>query len=266
MRFDAGDFTFDYSDDGRGLAVVLVHGFANDRSMWQGQVEALRGRYRIVAVDLRGHGGSTGADGSAIAMETYASDIAALLNHLGIARAVVGGISMGGYVALAFALRYPGRTAGLVLANTRAAADNPEWKAFREAMVLGIGEKGAAYVVENYGGKPLRADAPPAILHEMQAMIRRQRQEGLVSGVRAMAARPDRVAELSSIRVPTLVIHGTDDRFIPASEAEVLHRGIAGSRFVNIPGAGHLSNMDSAEAFNAALDAFLAPLSKANAA
>lgn len=252
----------EYTDQGRGLPVVLLHGFANDRTLWQPQLDALAARYRLIAPDLRGFGGSSATDGRAVSMDEYADDIATLLDHLEIPSAVVGGISMGGYVALAFALRHPQRLRGLVLANTRAGADPPDWAAFREEMVRTVQARGAGAVVENYGDKPFRPDCPGEIKERVRAAIRRQATPGLISGTRGMAQRPDRAPFLVTIRVPTLVIHGTADQYVPVSEAEAMHRAIAGSRYACLAGAGHLSNVDSAEAFNAALDEFLRPLAK----
>ena len=247
----------DYSDDGHGLPLVLIHGFANDRTLWQPQIEALRPRYRVIAPSLRGFGDSSDTDGGPVSMDTYAQDVVHLLDHLGVASAVVGGISLGGYVALAMALNHRERVCGLVLANTRAGADPAEWKPFREEMVRTVTARGAEAVVDNYADKPFGPDCTPLVKEGVRAMIRRQRTPGLVSGTRGMAERPDRTPALSSIRVPTLVIHGTDDQYIPASEAEVMHRGIAGSRYVNLQRAGHLSNVDSAPQFNAALESLL---------
>lgn len=260
MRAQRGSVAIEYSDDGQGLPVVLVHGFANDRTLWEPQVHALASRYRLIAPDLRGFGGSSNTDGSGVSMDQYADDVAMLLHHLDLDAAVVGGISLGGYVALAFALRHPQRALGLVLANTRAGADPPDWGPFREDMVRTVLSRGAEAVVENYGDKPFRPDCAEPVKERVRRMIRRQPTAGLVSGTRGMAQRPDRTPQLASIAVPTLVIHGTADQYIPVAEAEAMHRAIVGSRYVCLAGAGHLSNVDSADAFNAALDEFLQPL------
>jgi 3-oxoadipate enol-lactonase len=262
MQFRNGDLLIDYSDDGEGLPVVLVHAFANDRMLWRPQIEALRTRYRIIAPDLRGSGGSSRTDGQAVSMDQYADDIVALLDHLKIDRAVIGGISLGGYVALSIALRHAQRTAGLILANTRATADSSDWASFREALVRDIGQRGAVAVAENYGDKPFSSTCPADIKEEVRRMILRQPTTGLVSCTRGMAQRPDRSAGLSDIKVPTLVISGTEDAYMPSAESEAMHRAIAGSTFVNIPGGGHASNVDSAAAFNEAVEKFLEPLAR----
>ncbi len=262
MQFRKGDLLIDYSDDGQGLPVVLVHAFANDRTIWRPQIEALRTRYRIIAPDLRGFGASSRTDGQAVSMDQYADDIVALLDHLKINRTVIGGISLGGYVALSIALRHAQRTAGLILANTRAAADSSDWASFRKALVRDIEQRGAVAVVENYGDKPFSSSCPAEIKEEVRRMILRQPTTGLVSCTLGMAQRPDRSADLPRIKVPTLVISGTEDTYMPSAEAEAMHRAIAGSTFVNIPGGGHASNVDSSAAFNEAVEKFLEPLAR----
>lgn len=262
MRLDHNGRFIEYSDDGTGLPVVLIHGFGNDRNLWQPQIDALKSRYRFIVPDLRGFGGSCGSDGRSVSMDSYAEDIVPLLDHVDVRTAVVGGISLGGYVALAFALCHPERLAGLVLANTRAGADNPDWASYREALVRGVEARGAEAVVESYGDKPFRPDCPEQIKRTVREMIRRQPAAALVSGTLGMAQRPDRTSELDRIRAPTLVIHGTADAYIPVVDAEAMHRAIAGSHFEVLPGAGHLSNIDSAAAFNATLDSFLQPLAR----
>lgn len=252
-----------YSDSGAGLPVVLLHAFANDGRLWQPQIDALAGRFRLITPDLRGFGGSMPTDARAVSMDEYADDVVAVLDHLQIDKAVVGGISLGGYVALSLALRHPERLSGLVLANTRAGPDNPEWASFREALVRDIEARGPRAVVENYADKPFRSDCPEEIKRSVREMILGQHAAGLASATRGMMQRPDRRPLLGTIRVPTLIISGTEDNYIPSSEGEAMHRAIAGSRFLDIPYAGHLSNVDSAQAFNAALAEFLEPIAGA---
>lgn len=262
MQYSKGNLVIDYTDDGRGLPVVLLHAFATDRTLWEPQVRALGDRFRIIAPDLRGFGGSSATDGSAVSMDRYADDVVALLDHLGIRSAVVGGISLGGYVALSYALRYPHRLAGLILANTRAGVDNPEWASFREALVRDIEKRGTAAVVENYGDKPFSPTCAEEVKDRARKMMLRQPVTGLASGVRGMAQRPDRLVGLANIRAPTLVISGTQDAYIPSSEGQAMHCAIADSMFVDIVGAGHLSNIDTPGEFNRVVDDFLQPISK----
>ena len=250
----------DHAVAGQGAPIVLLHGFANDRTLWQPQIEALAARWRVVAPSLRGCGDSPGADGAAISMDSYADDVLELLDELGIERALVGGISMGGYVALSLALRHGARLRGLVLAATRAAADPPEWAGYREQMVRTVRERGAEAVVENYGDKPFAPDCSLEVKERVRTMIRRQPTPGLVSGTLGMARRPDRTADLPRIGMPTLVVHGTEDAYVPIAEAQAMQRAIPDARFAAIPGGGHLCNVDHPGEFNAALESFLARL------
>jgi 3-oxoadipate enol-lactonase len=254
-----------YSDTGTGLPVVLMHGFANDRTLWRLQAP-LASRYRIIAPDLRGFGSAPPTDGQPVSMDAYGDDIVKLLDQLGIERAVIGGISLGGYVTMSIALRHPGRVLATVMANTRAIGDNPTQRANRDAMAADVAKRGAIAVVDAFGEKPLRPDCPPAIKAEIRSMNLRQPAAGLISATLGMRDRPDRTAALGSLRVPTLVIHGTADVFIPPADGEAIQRAVDESTFVNIPGAGHLSNIDSADAFNAALDPFLADVARRHAA
>ena len=258
MEFTRGESTIAYRDGGWGLPVVLLHAFASDQALWNPQFAALAGDFRLVAPDLRGFGESSRTDGKAVSMDEYADDVVALLDYLAIDRAVVGGISLGGYVALALAVRHPARAAGLVLANTRAGADTAEAAALRETMAADFAARGAEAVVESYGDKPFGPDCPEEVKERVRALIRRQPAAGLASATRGMACRPDRSGALAALELPALVIHGTHDQYIPSAEGVAMHHALRGSTYVEIPRAGHLSNVDSPGAFNAALGGFLA--------
>ena len=247
----------DYADEGSGQAVVLLHAFATDREMWAPQVQALSGRYRLIVPSLRGFGGSSPTDEAAVSMERYADDVLALMNHLGLARVVVGGISLGGYVALALALRNPERLAGLVLANTRAVADDPDYAWQREALVADTLLGGSLAVVKSYGDRLLGAHCPTTTREWLREVMLRQRPGALISCTRGMMARPDRSPALASIDVPTLVVHGGEDQLIAPAASLAMHAAIRGSRYVELAGAGHLSSIDSPDAFNQALSTFL---------
>jgi 3-oxoadipate enol-lactonase len=252
--------TIRYLDQGSGPALLLVHAFGEDGTLWLPQVHALGARWRVIAPDLRGSGGSGSTDGAAVDMDTYADDLLALLDHLGLRRVALGGISLGGYVALSFVLRHPQRVAALVLANTRAGADSDEGRVQRGLLAQAVEQIGPRAVNDGVGDKPYGPHCPPEAKAFARAITLRQDPRGLTSAIRGMAQRPDRLPALPSIAVPTLVISGTHDVLIPSTEGQAMHRLIPGSRFVDIPGAGHLSNIDQPLAFNQALETFLARL------
>jgi pimeloyl-ACP methyl ester carboxylesterase len=260
MQFLVDGHPIAYSDDGQGSALVLLHAFAADRTLWQPQVHALSGKHRVIAVDLRGFGASGRTDGNAVEVDRYADDVAALLTGIGLAPSVIGGISLGGYVALALAERHPHLLRGLLLANTRAGADTELAKTGRQTLAQELREQGSAAVVAFYGDKLFGPTMSEHARQTIRAMMLRQHPQAMVSALLGMARRPDRTALLGSIAVPTLILSGTADTLIPSSESRTMHERIPGSVFVDIADAGHLSNLDKPEEFNRAVSAFMEEL------
>jgi 3-oxoadipate enol-lactonase len=247
-----------FSDSGgTGRPVLLVHGFPFDRRMWASAVAELRASCRVVCPDLRGHGASPVGEGSS-RMEDMARDLAELLDSLGVESAAVGGLSMGGYVALAFARLFPKRLRALVLADTRAAADSPEAKKGRHDMVALVREKGARAVSEKLLPKLLSPSARGFAREFLRLTMDAQPVEGIVGALLGMAERPDSTEILPKIACPTLVVCGTDDVVTPIAESREMAAKIRGSKLVSIPGAGHVSNLEAPALFDAALAEFLA--------
>jgi pimeloyl-ACP methyl ester carboxylesterase len=258
------DVTLEYDDTGgSGRPVVLLHAFPLARTMWRPQVEALRGAYRVLAPDLRGFGGS-GPFTAAPSVETMADDVTALLGALGITEPVVlGGLSMGGYVALAFARRHVGRLRALVLADTRAEADSAEARANRDKTIAFARGHSAADVIEQMLPKLLgdrtRAEKPE-VAQELRRIASAQRIDGIIAALQALRDRPDATPGLAAVAVPTLVLVGADDTLTPPALARALADGIRGAQLVTLDGAGHISNLEQPEAFNGALRGFLGGL------
>jgi 3-oxoadipate enol-lactonase len=252
-----------YGDEGDGPPVVLLHAFPLARAMWRPQVEDLRGDYRIITPDLPGFGTSHGFAGTP-SVEAMADAVADLLDQIPIAeRVVLGGLSMGGYVALAFARRYGDRLRGLILADTRSEPDNEEGRANRDKMIAlaSTGPPGA--VIEQMMPRllgPQTAEHRPEVAAEVRRIAADQHSAGIVAALRALRDRPDAGPWLGSIGVPTLVLVGRDDALTPPALAEPLAKGIPGARLVVLEGAGHLSNLERPEAFNAAVREFLVSL------
>lgn len=250
-----------YDDVGTGLPVVFLHAFPLDRSLWAPQIGALVDHSRCIAPDLRGFGQSTTAP--PYSMDQYADDVVSLLDALGIDRAVVAGCSMGGYIAFAIWRRHRTRVRGLVLANTRAAADTEEAKVRRAALASTARSHGSSAVADRQIGLLVGASTKaknPALVESIHQVLERAPVEGIVGALKAMSERPDSVSLLASIDVPTLVIAGDEDVLIPISEARAIHADIEGSRFEVLTGAGHLSNVERPAAFNHVTSEFLAQL------
>lgn len=253
----ANGVTLGWDEAGQeGHAVVLLHGYPFDRSMWRDQLLGIHG-HRLLAVDLRGFGASDRGEGS-LGVGDYADDVAALLDSQGIKRAVVVGLSMGGYVALAFAERHRERLAGLVLMDTKATPDDAAGRKGRDDTIATITADGTSKPVAGMMDK-LFAEATAAEVRErVLAMMQRATPSAMIAALGAMRDRPDRGALLPKLGdIPTLVIVGKEDRLTPPEVNRALAEGIPGADFVLVEGAGHLPPMERPATVNEALQPFL---------
>jgi 3-oxoadipate enol-lactonase len=253
------DIQMTYTDMGTGDPVVLIHGYPFNRSLWGEQVATLGESYRVIAPDLRGFGETDSSDGPAT-MDQMAQDVAQLLDHLEIQRAVIGGLSMGGYVALAFYKQFPARVQALVLADTRAQADTEEAKQTRAQQAEKALSEGMAGIADAMLPKlltPETVSKRPEIVKRVRDMMLKTEPEGAASALWGMAQRDDQTPLLSTISTPTLILVGAEDALTPVADSEKMHQAIAGSRLVVIDKAGHVSNLERTEQFNEALMDFL---------
>jgi pimeloyl-ACP methyl ester carboxylesterase len=229
--------------------------------MWAPQLDALQDSYRVIAPDLRGFGGSA-AFTETPSLDRMADDVAELLDELKIReRVVLGGLSMGGYTALAFARRHADRLRGLILADTKAEADDAEGKANRDRLIAFAGQHTARDVLDQMLAKlvgPATMTQRPEVVESLRQIAANQTSAGIIGALQAMRDRPDSGPSLAAIAVPTLVIVGEQDILTPPSLAESLAARIRGAKLVRIAGAGHLSNMENPAEFNAAVRTFLA--------
>ena len=248
-----------YDDVGSGPSVVLLHGYPFNRSMWADQIAEMKQHHRVIVPDLRGHG-DTAVTQTPATMQSMATDVAALLESLNISRATIGGLSMGGYVALAFYRLFPLRVRSLVLADTRAQADTDEGKQNREQQAEKALREGMEGVADGLLPKLLAPETVtkhPEIVKRLRGMMADTSPEGAAAALRGMAERPDQTSFLSRIIAPTLILVGSEDAITPVADSELMHREIGGSRLKVIEGAGHVSNLERPEEFNKALVKFL---------
>ena len=259
-KIAGGEIAYDVA--GEGEPVLFLHAFPLGLFMWDAQVEALRDRYRVVRFDARGFGASP-PDDSLLTMERIADDAAALLDHLGLGRAVVAGCSMGGYAAFALVRRHPDRLRALVLQDTRAGADTAEARQNRALLAEKTRKEGAAVALDAFLpkllGETTRRERPAVVARVREAILATS-PRGIANALQGLGARADSTATLREIRVPTLVVCGTEDAITPLAESEAMHQTIAGSRLEVIAKAGHLANLENPAAYNAALLEFLAGL------
>ncbi len=239
--------------------LVLLHAFPLSARMWEPQLALAEGGWRVVAPDLRGFGEGA-ADPPAESLEDYAADLIDLLDTLHLHDVVVGGLSMGGYVAFALLRLVPSYVRGLILADTRAGADSDEGLAARRRMLALVAERGVAAVADDMVPKLLGGTTRrerPAIVESVRDLILANGPVAVSGAVTAMMRRPDSTPLLAGIHVPALVVVGEEDTLTPPAAAEALKQGLAGAELVRVPGAGHLSNLEAPRAFNRAVAHFL---------
>lgn len=245
-----------YDDVGAGPALVLVHGHPFDRSMWAPQVAAFAGRCRVVVADLRGYGSSTVVPG-ATPLSTFAADVLALADHLGIERFVLGGLSMGGQIVMECYRQFPSRITGLLLADTFPRADTGPARAARLAAADRITAEGLGWYASENLFKMVAPGAPAPVADHVRRMMLAAPPPGAAAALRGRADRPDYRTLLTTVSVPALVVVGADDEFTPVGDAEEMHALLPDSTLTVVDGAAHMPNLERPEAFNAALDTFL---------
>ena len=260
MKIQMNGWTISYDTAGEGMPLLFIHGYPLSRKIWEPQASGLASYARVILPDLRGHGDSDALPGP-YSVDMLAEDCLHLLNTLGITQpVVVCGLSMGGYVALAFYRKFAERMAGLILTSTRAAADSPEARANREKAILLAQTSGAMAIAESMLPKmfaPSTYNEQPKLVDQVRSIMAETPVEGIVGALQAMKDRPDSTPMLPSITKPVLIIHGSNDQLIPATEAHAMQSAIPGSELVIIEQAGHLLNLEQPGAFNQAVHQFL---------
>lgn len=245
-----------YLESGSGAPIVLLHAFPLNAEQWLPQMSQVPPGWRLVAPDLRGFRQADGTvmvpDGPA-GIDAYATEVLELMMHLEIKRATICGLSMGGYVALAIWRLAAARVAALVLADTRATADSADARAGRERMIALAEREGvrgvANAMVPKLLGSTTQRDQPD-LVEVVTKMIESNGKDGVQAALRAMRDRPDSTPLLATLTCPVTVMVGMEDVVTPPDECEAMHRAIPGSRFVTLPHAGHLSNIEHAFGFN----------------
>lgn len=253
MRLKLGRQILAYDVSGRDTTrppLLLLHAFPLDRRMWQPLIQQLEHNVQMATLDFPGLGESVGE----ASIDAAADAAAGLLDHLAMPRAVVAGLSMGGYVALAFARRHPQRLAALLLADTRAGGDSAEGRLGRDRSITAVVESGVSPFARELLPK-LVAPGNPAALAFALALAEIQPAGGVASALAALRDRPDATAGLAAIAVPTTVVVGALDQLTPPAEAARLAAAIPGATLVEIPGAGHLSAIEAPLPFARAVDA-----------
>jgi 3-oxoadipate enol-lactonase len=261
MKTLINDIAISYIEHGssQGLPIVFIHGFPFSHKMWEPQMRELPNDIHAIAYDVRGHGSSDIGDGQ-FTIELFVDDLIVLLDHLGIEKAVLCGLSMGGYIALRAIERHPNRIKGLVLCDTKSESDTNEEKIKRTSSIKTVKSAGVSAFAEDFvkavfWTKTFKKN--PGAIEFIKELIRANSTLGICGTLLALASRTDTTQSLSSINVPTCIIVGEYDLRTPPSCAQGMHKAIAGSELHILSNAGHMSNLENTKDFNENLVAFL---------
>lgn len=252
-----------YESHGSGFPLVFVYGLGGNTGMWAPQIEAFSAHYRFVTWDPRGHGKSDSPrDPKQYGLRIAAQDLHALLDHLGIGQAYIGGLSMGGGIAATYAAAHPERVRALIIMDSNSASgrgQSPAMRALREKQIELAETRGmeavADYVIDANPNLRTQADASPEARQHMRKMYLELDPIGHANTIRSILSEIFPTEKLATLTMPTLVLAGEDD---PAMEAvKLTHSMIPGAQLAILPKAGHTSNLDDPKAFNAAILGFL---------
>ncbi len=250
--------TLAFNDQGAGLPLVFLHAFPLNRTMWADQEKSLSSQFRVITIDLRGHGESD-APLWRYTLDQAADDVIGLLDHLSIQQAVFIGLSMGGYILFALYRKYAERVRGLVLADTRAQADTAEGTAARFQMAQTAYRNGPSAVADIMIPKllsPATMQTKPELVRRVRRMIEGNQISGIAGDLMAMAERPDSIPLLKQITCPIQIIVGELDVPTPPAEARLMAGRIPHAHLAIIPAAAHLSNLEQPDSFSEIVRAF----------
>jgi 3-oxoadipate enol-lactonase len=263
LRITVNDFEVSYDDIGEGdVPVIFLHGFPFSKAMWRQQLDFLRNLHRVIAVDIRGFGASTDEE-SALSMDLFADDLLGLMDRLSIEKAIVCGLSMGGYIALNAHSRFPERLAGLILCDTQCIADTPEVKEKRLQTIADVQSNGASSFNEGFIKLVFHNDSlshKKELVESLRKVVDANSSNIIAAGLKALAERAETCSTLGTISIPTLIICGREDEVTPLEQSEAMHQQIQGSILQVIDFSGHVSNLEHPDEFNEYLLDFLSGL------
>jgi len=249
-----------YDDFGEGLEpIIFLHGFPFDKSAWKPQIDFLKNTYRVIAIDIRGFGKSS-AGTDKMSMNLFAEDLIKFMDALEIKTAVVCGLSMGGFILLNAANRFPERFSALILADTQCIADTQEVKESRAKTIAQIEKEGTEKFAEYFLQAifhPHTINNERGIVENIRGIIKNNSPEIIIAGLHALASRDETCSSLNRISVPVLILCGKQDTVTPAAQSVYLNKNIKDSFIHLIDNAGHLSNLEKADEFNHYLSYFI---------
>ena len=265
ITVNVNGITICYDDLGKGeIPIIFIHGFPFDKSSWDPQMDFLKKTNRVIAYDIRGFGNST-TDNEKASIGLFAADLILFMDVLQINKAIVCGLSMGGYILLNAVNRYPNRFEALILSDTQCIADSPEVKEKRNKTIEqiksnGITDFASAFIAAVFCEESLANKHE--LVEKIEKIILSTSPETFTGTLNAMAQRQEMCTWLNKISVPTLILCGKEDEVIPLTQSKFLQNKIINSTLHSIDGAGHLSNLEQPDEFNKHLNNFISGLVK----
>ncbi|HLP54087.1 MAG TPA: alpha/beta hydrolase [Fluviicola sp.] len=258
-------FQLAYDDFGEGEVIIFLHGFPFCKAMWKDQLDFFKSRHRVIALDIRGFGRSKDEE-STLSIDLFGDDLIAFMDKLSIQKAIICGLSMGGYIALNVLKKFPHRFEALVLCDTQCNADPQDVKEKRYRAIEDINANGSRefneeFVTSVFHENTLRTN--PELVETLRNWVFSNTDQIITMGLTALAGRMDTCSALNGITIPTLIICGLEDKVTPLAQSEIMHAAVKGSVLKVIDGAGHVSNLEQPEAFNKILADFITVLEDA---
>jgi len=263
LTIPVNNFHLSYDDVGEGSTpIICLHGYPFDKSMWKGQLDFLKSSNRIIACDIRGFGKSTDEE-SQLSIDLFSEDLRAFMDKLNIDKAIVCGLSMGGFIALNAMKRFPNRFEALILCDTQCIADTAEVKEKRYETIDDINLNGVADFNEGFIKSVFHKDSltdKKDFVEKLRTVVFANSQHIITGGLSALAERSETCSTLKDINIPTLIICGREDEVTPLVQSASMNSTIRGSILHVIDNAGHVSNLEQPEEFNKHLLNFLTTL------
>lgn len=267
LTIPVNNFHLSYDDVGEGsVPIIFLHGYPFDKTMWKLQLDFLKSSFRLIPCDIRGFGKSTDEE-SPLSIDLFADDLIQFMDKLGITKAVICGLSMGGFIALNAIKRFPARFEALILCDTQCIADTAEVKENRYKIIDKIKVEGVTNFNEGFIKSVFHKDSitnKKELVEQLRSVVFSNSKHIIMQGLVALAERSETCSTLNEITVPTLIICGREDEVTPLAQSESMHEAIKGSVLHIIDNAGHVSNLEQTDEFNKLLLDFLTVVGKDN--
>lgn len=267
LSIPVNNFHLSYDDVGEGdIPVIFLHGFPFDKTMWQTQLDFLKSSQRLIACDIRGFGKSKDED-STLSINMFADDLIDFMDKLSISKAIICGLSMGGFIALKAMENKPDRFEALILCDTQCIADTAEIREKRFAIIDQITQEGPASFNEEFIKSVFckeSFDTKKELVKNLHNVVFANSQHIIAMGLVALAGRSETCSRLDEITIPTLIICGREDEVTPLEQSESMHTAIKDSTLHVIDNAGHVSNLEQPDEFNEHILDFLTIVGEVN--